>query len=47
MRILQNATVRRQEWNVIDTGCGNDHLIRWIAVKDAWKLRRLDRNARR
>ena len=47
MGILQNTSVRRQEWNIIYTGCGDDDLICRITVKVAWEFCGLNRNLRR
>jgi hypothetical protein len=45
--VLQYLRVHRHERCIENTSCGYDHLVGWVAVKFARKLRRFDANTGR
>src|SRR3989338_4734521 len=46
MSVVENFVVSGCEWTVMDTGSGNDHLVRRVLMEGLWQASRLDHNGR-
>jgi len=46
MSVVENFVVSGCEWAVMDTGGGNDHLVRRILMKGLGQSGRLDHDSR-
>jgi hypothetical protein len=46
MSVVENFVVSGRDWTVMDTGRGDDHLVRRILMERLWQASRLDHDCR-